>query len=640
MQGYELTPPGVPRLGRVRIEQPAAVAAPALKEVPSKVVYADLRYPAKWVTWGSGGIEFIADSLAAKGYHLVDADQLREFMAARDVNTCVVFAQDVIPDTVVDDPTLATPNSLILQYMERGGRVVWVGDVPFGFIGLANGLANTLGTSGQSTVLGAGISDWDNQEVVTITKSGAQWGLTQTWRSRRPSPGDVVALATVPNSASAAAFYVHFGGRGLSGFVRLWDAVTDFVSEPHIEDLDRICSFQGPLAANTPAPRDSTTLSLDRPPATRVAHTPALKAAPPTIDPLLDVRYLSQRVSRDPGGYHSAHALQTEASQVVALAFIEHVDAAKGWALQNDGTVLTTDDAGKSWRIVATNLVTCCDGDLFFINHATGWAVGGKGQVARTDDGGRRWTRYRSGTDFALENVYFLDGERIFATAGGELLRSFNMGIDWEPVASSQGPRNITFLRTDHNYGWVVGDGGDVLLTRDSGESWIAAWEAPGGAVAGAELTSAHFVTKDLSWAVSRDAVILRTLDGGLTWERVFEGNRKGLRAVTFTPGGTGWAVGDDGLVVRFEPAEAAVALAAEAFVEDFEGDFADRVELPEGWEVMEEADGNHALFGGFVGREAVSVGVIAVPEAEEYTFQIDMSPHFPDQPRGCVVIR
>ena len=369
------------------------------------------------------------------------------------------------------------------------------------------------------------------------------------------------------------------------------------------------------------------------PMAALLAAAQPLKPAPLSIDPLLDVRYLSQRVSRDPGGDHSAHALQTEASQVVALAFIEQVDPSKGWALQNDGTVLTTDDAGKSWRIVATNLVTCCDGDIFFINHDTGWAVGGKGQVARTDDGGRRWTRYRSGTDFALENVYFLDGERIFATAGGELLRSFNMGIAWKPVASSQGPRSITFLREDANYGWVVGDGGDVLLTRDSGESWIAAWNEPGGAVAGAELTSAHFVTKDLGWAVSRDAMILRTLDGGLTWERVFEANRKGLRAVTFTPGGTGWAVGDDGLVVRFEPAEAAVAVAAAAFVEDFEGDFADRVELPEGWEVMEEGDGNHALFGGFVGRPGVGVEVIAVPEAQEYMFQLKMKPDAPGNP-------
>ena len=372
-------------------------------------------------------------------------------------------------------------------------------------------------------------------------------------------------------------------------------------------------------------------LTAAQPPVALRAAAQSLKAAPQTTDPLLDVRYLSQSVSHDAGADDAPQALQTEASQVVALAFIEHVDPSKGWALQNDGTVLTTDDAGKSWRVVATNLVTCCDGDLFFINHDTGWAVGGEGQVARTDDGGRRWTRYRSGTDFALEDVYFLDGERIFATAGGELLRSSNMGIAWKPVASSQGPRSITFLPTDHNYGWVVGDGGDVLLTRDSGESWIAAWNEPGGAVAGAELTSAHFVTKDLGWAVSRDAVILRTLDGGLTWERVFEANRKGLRAVTFTTGGAGWAVGDDGLVVRFEPAEAALALAAEVFIEDFERDFADRVQLPEGWEIMEQGDSNHVLFGGFTGRPGVGVEVIAVPQAEEYTFQLGMYPEAPE---------
>lgn len=64
----------------------------------------------------------------------------------------------------------------------------------------------------------------------------------------------------------------------------------------------------------------------------------------------------------------------------------------------------------------------------------------------------------------------------------------------------------------------AVGERGHVLLSDDQGESWRQAETVPTRAM----LTGAYFHDEKLGWAVGHDAVILRTRDGGETWERLY----------------------------------------------------------------------------------------------------------------------
>jgi len=41
----------------------------------------------------------------------------------------VVFAQDIVPETILD--VLSSPNSIVRKYLDFGGRIVWIGDHPF-----------------------------------------------------------------------------------------------------------------------------------------------------------------------------------------------------------------------------------------------------------------------------------------------------------------------------------------------------------------------------------------------------------------------------------------------------------------------------------------------------------------------------
>jgi len=62
----------------------------------------------------------------------------------------------------------------------------------------------------------------------------------------------------------------------------------------------------------------------------------------------------------------------------------------------------------------------------------------------------------------------------------------------------------------------AVGARGHILLSNDGGDSWTQT-EVPTRST----LTGVHFFDGKLGWVVGHDSVILRTKDGGTTWERV-----------------------------------------------------------------------------------------------------------------------
>ncbi len=88
----------------------------------------------------------------------------------------------------------------------------------------------------------------------------------------------------------------------------------------------------------------------------------------------------------------------------------------------------------------------------------------------------------------------------------------------------------------------AVGERGHVLLSDDQGESWRQATTVP----TRANLTGVFFHDLKLGWAVGHDAVILRTRDGGDTWERLYYApeEERPFLDVYFKDAENGFAVG------------------------------------------------------------------------------------------------
>ena len=126
---------------------------------------------------------------------------------------------------------------------------------------------------------------------------------------------------------------------------------------------------------------------------------------------------------------------------------------------------------------------------------------------------------------------------------------------------SSIPPKNLTFTGKwdgpvtavllsvhffDAKTGWAVGEGGTVIRTTDGGTTWqkqespVTAW-----------LFSVHFFDTKTGWAVGWDGTVIRTTDGGTTWKKQESPVTAHLDSVHFFDAKTGWAVGEGGTVIR-----------------------------------------------------------------------------------------
>jgi len=87
----------------------------------------------------------------------------------------------------------------------------------------------------------------------------------------------------------------------------------------------------------------------------------------------------------------------------------------------------------------------------------------------------------------------------------------------------------------------AVGERGHILISTDSGRSWRQADVETRALLTGVVMHDAR-----LGWAVGHDEVVVRTRDGGLTWQRVHDApeHERPLLDVWFADAQTGLAVG------------------------------------------------------------------------------------------------
>ena len=213
-----------------------------------RAVYWDDDYPSAW----AGGATTIRDALAAAGYTVLDAAQLKTWMDGHIKDkalSVVVFCKDSVPDTVAET---MNATCTFRKYLDAGGKVVWYSDWPIYYQGHADGSNTTWGSAGASNVLGFNASSGPNDtyDVVVFTEAGIEWGLTTPWQSQRPTSvtitPNLTPLATI-SSGSAAAWVKHFlPGDKYRGFVRIYDTTG---IPPSVEDIMRIAEYIATKAA-------------------------------------------------------------------------------------------------------------------------------------------------------------------------------------------------------------------------------------------------------------------------------------------------------------------------------------------------------------------------------------------------------
>lgn len=175
--------------------------------------------------------------------------------------------------------------------------------------------------------------------------------------------------------------------------------------------------------------------------------------------------------------------LQSPTSETLRRLYF--IDENNGWAVSLGGKIISTTDAGNSWKI-QNSTVTTPIVDIFFINPNRGWAMT---YPSEPPFGTSILTTTNGGTDWVKDSVFFEN--EIFST--------------------------IIFL--DENVGFIGGNG--IKKTTNGGLTWANTFIEPGG-VSTLPINKFSFYSKTFGYAcggrVDIAGVIWRTTDGGNNW--------------------------------------------------------------------------------------------------------------------------
>ncbi|MEN6494254.1 MAG: YCF48-related protein [Thermoguttaceae bacterium] len=308
-----------------------------------------------------------------------------------------------------------------------------------------------------------------------------------------------------------------------------------------------------------------------------------------------------------PSGSPTMDPLCTEAMRADArLNDVCFVSPQLGWAVGDRGTIWHTEDGGKSWYLQESG-VACHLESVFFLNAKLGWAAGGStqpythtssGVVLLTRDGGRHWSRDRSQVLPTLKQVRFFDEKRGWAIGYPSamfpvgLFVSEDGGRGWTPLPGEKtagylaadflgryngamvgrkgiaatvrsgaiepartlpfGLRSLTRLKlVPPTYGWLIGQGGLVMLTGDLGTTWQTPQaDLPDGMIGQFDFAALE-VRGPKAWIAGAPGTrILHSPDAGHSWTVFTTGQLVPIRALAFADDEHGWAVGELGLIL------------------------------------------------------------------------------------------
>ena len=195
--------------------------------------------------------------------------------------------------------------------------------------------------------------------------------------------------------------------------------------------------------------------------------------------------------------------------------------------------------------------------NIYFVDENVGYITGGRGTILKTEDGGKTWARKMARSDTPgrggrpggiranLMGIQMINETTGFI-AGSEntILKTTDGGETW--IGSSERARvgetrnnleNILFVSP--TTGWVIGSFGTLLHTTDGGENWEK--RDPGF---DNNLFGIHFLDENTGWICGQEGLILHTTDGGTTWNQQKTESYDDLHDIIFVDAMVGWAVG------------------------------------------------------------------------------------------------
>ncbi len=218
-----------------------------------------------------------------------------------------------------------------------------------------------------------------------------------------------------------------------------------------------------------------------------------------------------------------------------------------GFAAGGPNAVIKTTDGGTSWAPSQTGISDAHITTIVFTSENTGYTLGQR--VHKTENGGETWSLIDDsylGWDihFADENTAYFVGSQ------GMVRKTINAGVDWTDVpVGGTGLLRAVYFQTPEK-GFVAGSWARIFQTVDGGENWTSSFDG----ITTYDIYDLCFVDENVGYAVGFQGLILKTSNGGETWEQVNSNTIRALLSINLTPDGIPFIVGQDGIVLRKMP--------------------------------------------------------------------------------------
>jgi photosystem II stability/assembly factor-like uncharacterized protein len=211
-----------------------------------------------------------------------------------------------------------------------------------------------------------------------------------------------------------------------------------------------------------------------------------------------------------------------------------------------DGNCIKTLDGGNTWTTSVTGLVAGVDTLLSCDLFPNKWrVVGSNGLIKESTDDGLTWTQMTSPTTQRMYGVATFDNNNAFAVGDAGVILNYD-GTNWVQQNTGVTAR-FWDVAVDETAAaptaYAVGAGG-TIFKYESGN-----WNPQGSGITGG-LFGTTVIGNNVVYAVGglTQGLILKTTNGGQTWNTVLNGVDVSFRSVTGIAD-TAWACAFDGII-------------------------------------------------------------------------------------------
>lgn len=210
-----------------------------------------------------------------------------------------------------------------------------------------------------------------------------------------------------------------------------------------------------------------------------------------------------------------------------------------------EGIIFYTRNGGASWNEAdISGSIPASFTNMNFVDANTGYVLG-DGQLWKTTNGGTSWQQLNSLPDnpIALDAI----GNNIW-TGRSTIRFSADAGENWVNQNIDIGDKLINtlyFVNETIGYAGTSFGGGDIYQTLDGGQSWEKVYSDD-------DFISDFFFTSNTNGWALLGSELLHT-ENGSTWDKAgFTGDNY-LNALFFVDKNTGYAVGYNGTILKYE---------------------------------------------------------------------------------------